>query len=108
MDSLKDAVLKNAKSIATFVLAVILQAVTDAFQTGEVPDTWQDWLRYLGLSLGAAAVVWITNNKLDLGQVLSATKKLPPTEQATVAAETLDDLPNPLSDGVVADYRPAT
>lgn len=99
-----DFIKKNAKAVVTFVLAVVLQAANDAFASGHPPLTIGDWLRYLGTSLVAAIVVWLTGNKLDLGQILAGMKKLPVPEQREVAEETLTKLPDRVSDSVVNGY----
>jgi len=94
----------NAKAILAFVITVLLQAVTDAINSGDAPTSLIDWARYLGLSLLAGIVVWATGNKLDVGQILSGMKKLPVPEQKEVAQQTLNELPNNVSDAVVAGY----
>jgi hypothetical protein len=96
----------NAKAVATFVLAIILQAITDIIQgtAGVAIFDWQGVLRYIGLALLAGVGVWVTGNKLDSGQVLSALPKMTTGEQAKVAKGALTELPNPVSDKVVENY----
>lgn len=96
---------KNAKSIVAFAITAIVQAVSDRTKTGEgLPSTPAEWLTFLGLSLLAAAVVWLTGNKQDAEQVIKATNKLSTEDQVKVAKETLQVLPDKVSDNVVATY----
>jgi hypothetical protein len=99
-----DFIRVNLKAVLTFVIATLLQAVTDAFNTGHVPASLSEWGRYLGLALLGGVIVWATGNKLDLGQILAGMKKLPTPDQKTVAEETLTVLPNTVSDTVVNNY----
>lgn len=100
-----DFVLKNAKSIVAFIVTALAQAISDRVSTGQgLPDSLAEWARFLGLSLVAAAVVWVTGNKQDGKQVADAMRKLPQEEKVEVAQKTLDSLPDPVSDKVVRDY----
>lgn len=100
-----DFVKKNAKSIVTFLVTVIAQAISGQVESGKpLPNGWADWLSFLGTALVAAGLVWLTGNKQDLGQVINSTSKLNQDEQKQVAQSTLDVLPNPVSDSVVASY----
>lgn len=101
-----DFVKKNAKAVATFVLTVLLQAVTDVINGTAGVDIfdWKSVARYIGLSLVAAAAVWATGNKLDLSQILAGVRKLNVPQQQQVAQETLTELPDHTSDKVVASY----
>jgi hypothetical protein len=99
-----DFVKKNAKAIATFLAAVLLQAIADAVNSGKIPSTLSEWGSYLVTALITATVVWLTGNKLDLGQILAGMRDLDVPEQQQVAEQTLDTLPNPVSDEVVAGY----
>lgn len=100
-----DFIKENAKAVATFVITVLLAAATDVL-SGKVPwpTTWAEAGKYFGAALIAAAVVWLTGNKLDLGQILSGMRKLPVPEQQVVAEETLTHLPDTVSDDVVSGY----
>lgn len=96
---------KNAKAVAIFVFTIIGQAVTDRIKTGQaLPDTLGGWGEFIGTAVFAGVVVWVTGNKLDVGQIKAATNKLPVEEQAQVAQDTLAKLPNQVSDQVVAGY----
>lgn len=100
-----DLIYKNAKAVVAFILAALLQAVTDRINTGQaLPSTLGEWGRFLGLSLLAAVVIWVTGNKQTADQVTSAVTKLTVPEQKQVAQTTLDVLPTPVSDKVVAEY----
>ena len=100
-----DFVAKNAKAIVTFIITAVVQAIQDAVNSGQaLPHDLTGWVRFVGVSLIAAGIVWVTGNKLDVNQVIKATQKLEPSEQATVARTTLTVLPDPISNKVVADY----
>lgn len=100
-----DFVKKNAKAIVTFIITAIAQGISSQIASEQpLPEDWAGWLALLGTSLVAAVVVWITGNKQSAEQVTASMRKLDPVEQEQVAKDTLDVLPNSVSDEVVNTY----
>lgn len=61
----------NAKAIAGFVAGLLLNAIT-AVINHQVPwpKTLAEWGQYLGTSLVAGIMVWLTGNKLTESQII--------------------------------------
>jgi hypothetical protein len=105
MSSVWGFIRTHAKAVVAFLVTALAQAIVDAVKTGGgLPTTWSTWGTFLITSLSAAVFVWITGNKLDTNQVVAATSKLPVDGQVQVAQGALTQLPNPVSDQVVAGY----
>jgi hypothetical protein len=105
MSSVWDFIHKHAKAVVAFLVTAIAQAVVEAVNSGAgLPTSWSEWGTFLLVSVAAGVFVWLTGNKLDSGQIIAATQKLPVDEQTKVAQGTLTKLPDPVSDQVVAGY----
>lgn len=82
----------NAKAIAGFVAGLILNAV-QAVLSGQAPwpKTMQEWVTYLGTSLLAGVMVWVTGNKLTVTQITTNAVKQGVTVITQQAIETAAD-----------------
>ena len=102
-----ELVKKYAKAIVAFILAIVVNMVTDlASGARPWPQDRDEWFRYLGSSVVLALGVYGVPNKQDKGQVSKSLDKLPEGETREVVTEGLASLPDQEAKEAVVDAYP--